>query len=313
MAYGKDETGAGLWVAVGEGGYIAKSLDGNVWTPAATVSGVSGKGGVTVPQGVAYGKDGTGAGLWVAVGSSGIIAKSLDGNVWTRAATVSGVLGKGGITDPGIGVAYGKDALGAGLWVAVGNGGVIAKSTDGNIWTPAATVSGVTGKGGLTIGRGVAYGKDDLGAGLWVAVGQGGIIAKSTDGNVWTPAYTSVVGNVGGLTIGYGVAYGKDALGAGLWVAVGNGGVIAKSTDGNIWTPAATSTYGNVGGITTAGRGVAYGKDDLGAGLWVAVGQGGIIAKSTDGNVWTPAAGSATNKGGITSSGYGVAFKNEIL
>jgi hypothetical protein len=212
VAYGKDETGAGLWVAVGEGGYIAKSLDGNVWTPAATVSGVSGKGGVTVPQGVAYGKDGTGAGLWVAVGSSGIIAKSLDGNVWTRAATVSGVLGKGGITDPGIGVAYGKDALGAGLWVAVGNGGVIAKSTDGNIWTPAAT-----------------------------------------------------------------------------------------------------STYGNVGGITTAGRGVAYGKDDLGAGLWVAVGQGGIIAKSTDGNVWTPAAGSATNKGGITSSGYGVAFKNEIL
>ena len=295
VAYGKDETGAGLWVAVGQGGLIAKSTDGNVWTPAATVSGVTGKGGITsYGFGVAYGKDDLGAGLWVAVGQGGLIAKSTDGNVWTPAAT------KGGITSYGFGVAYGKDGTGAGLWVAVGGIGIIAKSTDGNVWTPAATVSGVIGKGGITsYGRGVAYGKDNLGNGLWVAVGQGGLIAKSTDGNVWTPAATK-----GGIiTSGYGVAYGKDDLGAGLWVAVGEGGIIAKSTDGNVWTPA-----GNVGGITGDGFGVAYGKDDLGAGIWVAVGYGGLIAKSTDGNVWTPAG----DKGGIAGSGRGVAF-NEIL
>ena len=135
-------------------------------------------------------------------------------------------------------------------WVAVGGGALIAKSTDGNVWTPAATVSSVSGKGGITTsGSGVAYGKDGTGAGLWVAVGQGGLIAKSTDGNVWTPAATK-----GGITdIGSGVAYGKDALGAGLWVAVGYGGLIAKSTDGNVWTPA-----GNVGGITTSGYGAAF-------------------------------------------------------
>jgi hypothetical protein len=118
------------------------------------------------------------------------------------------------------------------------------------VWTPAAT------KGGLTnYGYGVAYGKDNLGAGLWVAVGEGGLIAKSTNGNTWTPAAST-----GGITYsGYGVAYGKDNLGAGLWVAVGNGGIIAKSTDGNTWTPAATvSGVSGKGGITGNGQGAAF-------------------------------------------------------
>jgi len=106
----------------------------------------------------------------------------------------------------------------------------------------------------------------------WVAVGAGGLIAKSSDGNLWSPA-----GIKGGIaTAGAGVAYGKDGTGAGLWVAVGEGGLIAKSSDGNLW-----STAGNKGGITTYGIGVAYGKDGTGAGLWVAVGAGGLIAKSS--------------------------------
>ena len=304
MAYGKDGNGAGLWVAVGEGELIAKSLDGNVWTPAATVSGVTGKGGITnYGFGVAYGKDNLGAGLWVAVGGGGLIAKSTDGNVWTPAATNTDG-SKGGITGYGYGVAYGKDGTGAGLWVAVGKGGFIAKSTDGNVWTPAADKGGITDSG-----RNVAYGKDALGAGLWVVVGEGGIIAKSTDGNVWTPAAGSAT-NKGGITDqGRGIAYGKDGTGAGLWVATGWGGIIAKSTDGNVWTPAATvSGVSGKGGVIAPALGVAYGKDETGTEIWVAVGNGGTIAKSTNGNVWTPVA----TKGGITV-GYGVAFKNEII
>ncbi len=289
VAYGKDNLGAGLWVAVGQGGgLIAKSTDGNTWTPAASTGGI-----IDYGRGVAYGKDNLGAGLWVATGGGGLIAKSTDGNTWTPAAS------KGGITGVGFDVAYGKDALGAGLWVAVGGGGIIAKSTDGHTWTPAASKGSITGSG-----QGVAYGKDASGAGLWVAVGQGGLIAKSTNGNDWTPAASK-----GGLTTyGFGVAYGKDASGAGLWVAVGYGGVIAKSTDGNTWTPAATVAGVSGKGGITYGDGVAYGKDASGAGLWVAVGYGGVIAKSTDGNVWTPAA----SKGGITDYGYGVAFNKNI-
>ena len=134
--------------------------------------------------------------------------------------------------------------------------------------------------------------------GLWVAAGDQGVIAKSTDGNTWTAAATK-----GGITYeGSGVAYGKDASGAGLWVAVGGSGGIAKSTNGNNWTAAATK-----GGITGYGFGVAYGKDGAGAGLWVAVGQGGCIAKSTDGNTWT----AATSTGGLLT-GRDVAF-NRIL
>ena len=44
------------------------------------------------------------------------------------------------------------------------------------------------------------------------------------------------------------------------------------------------------------------------AGLWVAVGDGGLISKSSNGNTWTQAA----SVSGITTSGRGVAFKNEI-
>ena len=82
------------------------------------------------------------------------------------------------------------------------------------------------------------------------------------------------------------------------------GGIIAKSSDGNTWSPAAST-----GGIATSGRGVAYGKDGAGQGLWVAVGRVGLIAKSSDGNQWS----TAVNVGGITTSGWGVAFKNEIV
>ena len=305
VAYGKDGTGAGLWVAVGGGVIIAKSSDGNVWTPAATNPNIVGKAGIQSGYGVAYGKDGTGAGLWVAVGDGLLIAKSTDGNVWTPTAFVDGINGKGGITNYGYGVAYGKDGNGAGLWVAVGEGGLIAKSTDGNVWSAAVTFGDLT-----TRVRGVAYGKNNSGSGLWVVVGQGAIIASSSNGSYWTAAPTNpdFVGK-GGLTSGYGVAYGKNALGAGLWVAVGQGGIIAKSPNGYNWTPAYTSVAGNVGGITGIGTAVAYGKDGNGAGLWVAVGDGGIIAKSTDGNIWTPAA----TKGGITTYGWGVAFKNEII
>ena len=91
---------------------------------------------------------------------------------------------------------------GNGLWVAVGQGGLITKSTDRNNWTAAAT------KGGLTTGRKLAYGKDETGAGRWVAVGNGGIIANSPDGNTWTQS-----ASLGGITIiGFGVAFNNEII-----------------------------------------------------------------------------------------------------
>jgi len=255
-----------LYVAVGGGNSIATSTDGITWTGRGVVF-------FNYGRGVAYGQNGSGAGLWVAVGYSGgagnTIATSTDGITWTG-------LGYAVFTTIGYGVTYAN-----GLWVATGAGGnSIATSTDGITWT------GRTANGGLTSGYGVAYANN-----LWVAVGTGGnTIATSTDGITWTGRTAN-----GSLTIyGYGVAYGN-----GLWVAVGNGNTtIATSTDGITWTGRTAN-----GGLTSYGFGVAYAN-----GLWVATGAGGnSIATSTDGITWT----GRTANGGLTS-GYGVAYANGL-
>jgi hypothetical protein len=90
------------------------------------------------------------------------------------------------------------------LWVVVGNGLLILYSSDGDIWTEDSTVSGVAGKGGITFGQDVTYGKDGTGAGCWVAVGNGSNIAHSPDENNWTAAAT-----IGDNTNARGVAFNK--------------------------------------------------------------------------------------------------------
>uniref|UniRef100_A0A6C0B5U9 Uncharacterized protein n=1 Tax=viral metagenome TaxID=1070528 RepID=A0A6C0B5U9_9ZZZZ len=230
------------------------------------------------------------------------------------------------------GVAYGKDNLGSGLWVAVGDGTKIATSPDGNIWTdvPAASL------GGIGTGRGIAYGN-----GRWVAVSPGPKIVTSITGKNW--AATAPYGTLGSNA--YSVAYGN-----GEWVVVGNGGgiPIVKSPSGTAWSDATTISYavntlygvaygngrwvalGDTGGnnkiyssITNGdtwaqsanpgsftgynGLGVAYGN-----GLWVAVGDIMSLCMVTSNNGTNWNAVPVISLGGLTS-GYGVAFKNEIL
>ena len=284
--------GNGTWIAAGSGGNtIAYSTNGITWKGSAT------NGGLSFVGGIAYGKNSSNNDVWVACGNNGVaqkMATSTDGgNTWTQCAT------NGGISGVTTAVAYGKDNLGAGLWI-VGSGYnpgdiALARSTDGgNSWTACATKGGITS----TVNC-VAYGKDDLGAGLWVAVadttGGGNTIVYSSDGNTWTPVVNA---NRGGLTDSVrGVAYGKDDLGAGLWVAVGNkiGYSIATSTNGTTWTGR------SVAGLTSSGASVAYGQDALGNWLWVATGSGGnCIAKSTNGTTWT----GITSNGGLTSGNH---------
>jgi hypothetical protein len=110
---------------------------------------------------------------------------------------------------------------GTNLWVAVGSGGQLYRSSDGITWTQ--TTSGFSSN---TI-RDVAFGNN-----LWVAVGQNGTITTSTDGITWT-ARTS---NMGSNQINA-VAYANS-----VWVAVGAGGGgtntggITYSSDGITWT-----------------------------------------------------------------------------
>jgi hypothetical protein len=217
-----------------------------------------------------------GAGTWVAGSNSTAFIKysTNNGVSWNNIAA------NGGFTYSVNGVAYGKDGSGAGLWVAVGQGGNnIATSSNGTSFTMINAYS--------IIGNCVAYGKDDTGAGLWVTGGSG-MVYSSNGSSSWTAVPS---GSTGGLTQVNGVAYGVNDLGAGLWVAVGAGGnKIAYSSNGSSWT---SSTVTN--GFTT-GYGVACGTDNTGKTLWVAVGAGGNkIATSPNGISWTGQTATAYN------------------
>jgi hypothetical protein len=230
------------WVAVGLSSItIASSPDGTTWTDRSSgiFSGIANAAG--------YGVSWNGE-QFVAVGygATNTIATSPDGITWTgRGRTV--------FTGAGYGVTYG-----AGLWVAVGNGGnFIASSPDGITWTGR-------GAGVFTnFGLGVAFGGN-----LFVAVGEGtNTIATSADGITWTGRGATI------FTQGRGVAWNGY-----MWVAVGGGtNTIAYSYDGINWTGLGTTIFS-----TKAFRIAWNGR------LWVAVGNGtNEIATSPDGINWT--------------------------
>ena len=290
--------GNGLWVAVGYNGGDASIKNVSTSTNGTTWIGQTSNAGITNAQKVAYGKNSSDNGVWVMCGQTKF-ATSTNGTSWTACAT------NGGIDTVVVNVAFGKDNLGAGLWIGIGWASNVAnnivKSTDGgNSWATCNSNGGING-----IGRCVAYGLDGLGQPLWVAGGDGssaGRIATSSNGSTWNPCAST-----GGLIYNvYGVAYGKDDLGVGLWVAVGEGtNTIATSPNGTAWTG---RSIANPTGITTIGLGVAYGQDALGNWLWVAVGSGGnIIATSINGTTWN----GVTSNGGLTSASS-VAFKPSI-
>lgn len=229
IAYGKDNLGINLWVAVGAfalaGSKVSKSNDGINWTPAFSV------GGLTNVYGVAY----NGIDRWVAVGESGTkVAISDNGNTWTAVTAGTGFSTYPWIAS-GRGIAYGNN-----LWVLVGAYSPlpIAKSQYGNSWTRASNF------GGLTNGYSVAYGN-----GTWVAVGEGSKIVYSTDADVWTAVEPTSLNNVTYLNS---ITYGTDATGVGLWVAVGAGTTpIMTSRQGNTWT--AANSFGTSGNDPSSG------------------------------------------------------------
>jgi hypothetical protein len=324
--YAKNKVGGGgTWYYYGSGSqYFAKSNDGFLWTSTGNGTGLtdgnramvyanntfiaagsmynspnytistSTNSGVSwslkllpispqIGRGVAYGN-----GTWVSTNGSYqayLSYSTNNGTGWNQCSSY------GGLTTA-VGIAYGKDALGAGLWVATGQGGNnIAYSTTGISFTANPEPVSIAGNC-------VAYGKDGSGAGLWVCGGPN-IVYSSNGNSSWTAVLT---GSKGGLTQVNGVAYGVDGSGAGLWVAVGSGGnKIAYSSNGSSWTQSVL-----LNGIFTTGYGVACGTDNTGKTLWIAVGaDGNKIATSLNGTSWTGQSATTTNIGII----FGVLFK----
>ena len=281
---GKDNLGANLWVTISSNGgsntgnTIAKSTNGTTWT---NVPNTIFNNTYSAPYDLAYGKDGSGNGLWIICGGKspsgdgfdtyGIILTSTNGTNWTTVLSLSRY-----------NFASKLKWTGTEWYVFCTNG--ILKSVDGTNWTTTGNVGGSVYY--FDVGPVVTYTKP-----TFIAVGQGGnTIATSNNGTTWTGAGSGVF-----RTAGYGVSWnGKE------WVAVGSGGNnIAYSSDGILWK-------GNsLQALSTQGNDVAYGKDISGNGLWVVAGQGGnSIATSSDGgNTWV---GRGTTV--FTTAGWCVAF-----
>lgn len=107
---------------------------------------------------------------------------------------------------------------GNGNIIAVGDGGYIAVSADGNNWT--AQTSNTTNKLNDVV----------FGNGLYVAVGAAGTVVESTDGTTWNSVVSNVSDDIEGITYGNGT-----------FVAVGDNGLTLKSADGSSWS----ATYVN--------------------------------------------------------------------
>jgi hypothetical protein len=148
---------------------------------------------------------------------------------------------------------------GLGLWVAVGEGGLIETSPDGINWSAASPDGSYTGHF-----RAIFFNPD---APLFVAVGSGSEIQTSPDGVNWTSRQT------GGTDVLYGVTWdGPDA--SALYTVVGEtsggAGYIKTSPDGITWTartiPAGNDPQGYRAVCAANGVVVAVGMESASAG-----------------------------------------------
>jgi hypothetical protein len=210
--------------------------------------------------------------------------------------------------DPG--GTYRAVCYGSGLFVAVGDAGLISTSSDGSSWTNRTS--------------GTSYNLYDVtyGGGLYVAVGYHGIILTSSNGSSWTTrepytsaglSFTSVAYNGTDLYVAGGVsgrlATSPDAItwtdrnsgldiqlsdmayGNGKFIAAGSSGKIPYSSDGINWTNKSVTGVNNYSAIYAGG-------------IFMVGGQNGRVYTSANGTTWTKQSSGTTNYFmGITHNG----------
>ena len=195
-------------VAVGDGGTICKSSNGQTWTAVANSQSVDLKG-------VQYALS-----AYIAVGASGTVLYSTDATTWT--------LETSGTTNQLNAIASNH----LNLHVAVGDNGAIIHSGDGKTWAAATTIP--AGTGNL---YGVAY--TGYSGGTWIAVGAGAKVLTSTDGNTWTDNPSATAAYTPGAEPDLkGVVYGYSDTAAQTlaFVAVASDGSVLATKDLSSWT-----------------------------------------------------------------------------
>jgi uncharacterized delta-60 repeat protein len=279
--------GGGKYVAVGDYGLVATSVDGDTWDQFYPIN-------VTLLD-VLY----TGT-LFVAVGQdesngNSVAATSPDGFNWTLRLNTN-------ITNAALwGVAQNGSTLVAvgGNTASAGSSNKRAISTDGGLtWTTGTVLASPTGNIGF---NGVAYVN-----GAFVAAGTGGTIVTSPDGATWT---TATSGETFLNMIGVGAA------GSTTYVVAG-GGVILKSTNNTTFSRTITfSTAGSIGNVNLLALksigGMLYAAGGTGSGT-----TGGVILRSADGQTFTTVSSGHNDIWDIIKQGttyYAVGLNGTIL
>jgi len=214
-------------------------------------------------------------------------------------------------------------AYGGGTFVAVGESGKMAYSSDGVTWSAVGTSPFVTSFGSTYYITAIAYGNGTFVAMRgWVRAYSTGEIATSTDGGVtWTPIdVDSIFGTYSPI---YAIAYGNNTFVAGSQSpplsSIQEHTSMWTSTNGTIWTSVTVNYTINAiahnGGTGAASRFVAvcnsgkmmyssdngvtwtavtdstFGATDIRAIAWgggkFVAGGGYKMATSTDGVTWT--------------------------
>src|SRR5439155_14237810 len=133
---------------------------------------------------------------------------------------------------------------GATIYVAVGDGGTIFRSTDNLVtWIPAAARNTTSHLYNVSFPDGT-----------FVATGASGTLLTSTDASTWTPQISNTPNALRGATFGTGSA------GTSSYVAVGDSGTIVTSTDGTTWSLAPPPLSQDLRAIHFGSRFVAVGR-----------------------------------------------------
>ncbi len=226
----------GRYVAVGDGGTILRSNDSISWTPAGGVPDLTESGDLNAVT--------TGADGFAAVGDFGTILLSSEGENW--AISPSGIFGH----------LNGVAAIGT-TRVVVGAKGTILLDEGGDNWIEQ-NAAGVS-----TDLLDVHYA-----AGQFTAVGKGGVVLTSSDGQSWNLQTSGVSEDL--LSIGYG-----DLAAGGYWTAAGESGAIYVSADnGTSWTDRDSGSLEDL-------RDVAFGQSNF-----LATGTDGTVLSSNNSSDW---------------------------
>jgi len=225
-------------VFAGDYNYASTSPPGvTAWLPPTTFPA----GFTSNLSGVTYGNQ------FAALAANGSTLTSADGLAWTLVANAIPSAGMNAI------------AVGAGLFIAVGDGGTLFTSPDLLLpWTQRVSDTGTTED---------LYGVSLLN-GLFVATGANGTLLTSPEGANWTARNSNTPNALRGAAF-------AALTGGPRYVAVGDAGTIVTSADGITWdSPVAPPLAANLTSVVFGSR-------------FVAVGQGGAVAYSDDGLNWT--------------------------